>query len=1076
MRRFLTLFSMLMLCGVLAFAQSRVVSGKVTDESGNPVPFASVKVKGSRSGVSADAYGQYTIKVKDGDVLEVSGTGFKAKEVNVGTQTNITTSIEKGASSNLTEVVVTGAFNTKRTARSTSANAQVIGGEQLNTIRTPDINNALAGKVAGAQVRSQSAVALGRPTAVRLRGENGFGAGAGALYVVDGTIIPNGSEINPDDVEDMTVLQGPSAAALFGPEAKNGAIVITTKRARKSQKTLGVEINSAVQFDKVYITPNYQNSYAGGGVGDLIQYNWKPTHPAEWKTLDGKFFHDFTDDASWGPRMVGQEYIPWYAFYPGTKYTGKTANLNPQPNNARDYYNTGVTFTNNINMSKAGDGYNFRLSYTNLDVKGLVPTEYMKRHTLNFNTSIDLNAHFTLGANINYIAQDRNAESNDAYSNQSSGSFNQWFHRDLDMNIMREMRNVRSPNGVMTSWNHANPGAYDPADPNTFYKGNYWFNFYSYFDNVSNKDRRDRVFGDVSLTYKFNNDLRFRFTYRKQQLTTNAEFIQRSELENSGTQTSFNYYEGNNRASYGTNNTFSDRQNYEGLISYSKKIKDFSVNANAGIDILKTRTRAINANTVGGLNVQGLYSLTNSKSPINYGNTRNQYARRALFARADFGFRNYLFVEGTFRRDYISTQPVGVPIDSKSFGVSFVFSDLIKEQVPFLSFGKIRASWGEVIDALDIYQLNADYSVANQQWGTNFLMTTPDRLPTATLSGSVNQEKEIGIELRFLKNRLGISATYWNRVNDGFPVNASVNGASGISVLSLNAGRIDKEGIDLTVNLKPFLKKNFTWDINATWGLLKKNTITEIAPGLTRLVVASGAFSGSSSAYTVNEVGQRWGTMFGGGIKRLNGQPVLTDKGMFTREADVKFGSVLPDYTGGVQNSFTIKKNFIVNVNIDYSWGGKFFSLSDFWGSFSGLTARTATLNDRGIPIRDPVGNGGGVHVNGVDNTGKPVDYYVDAQTYYHQFRNGNISEASIYDLTFVKMRELSIGYKIPVSRLGRAGKYINNAVFSIISRNPWLIYSKTKDFDPSEISNVQGEDGQFPGTRSLGVNLKIGF
>jgi TonB-linked SusC/RagA family outer membrane protein len=1057
MRRFLTLLTMLLLCSILAFAQSRVVSGKVTDESGNPVPFASVKVKGSKSGVSADAYGQYTIKVKDNDVLEISGTGFKAKEVNVGTQTAITTAIEKGASSTLTEVVVTGAFNVKRTARSTSANAQVVSGDQLNTIRTPDINNALAGKVAGVQVRSQSAVALGRPTAIRLRGENGFGAGGGALYVVDGTIIPNGSEINPDDVEDMTVLQGPAAAALFGPDGKNGAIVVTTKRAKKSQKNLGVEINSAVQLDRIYITPNYQNTYAGGGVRDLIQYNWRTTHPAEWRSLDGKYFHDFTDDASWGPRMVGQEYIPWYAFYPGTQYTGKTASLTPRPNNARDYYNTGVTFTNNINLSKAGDGYNLRFSYTNLDVKGLIPTEYMKRHTLNFNTSFDLNSHFTVGANINYIAQDRNSEQNDSYSNQSTGSFNQWFHRNLDMGIMKEMRNVRSPNGILSTWNHGNPGSYDPADPGAFYKGNYWFNFYSYFDNVSNKDRRDRIFGDVSLTYKVNNDLRVRFTYRKQQLTTNAESFQTNALEASGSQTSFNYYEGNNKASYGTNNTYSDRQNYEGMIAYNKKIKDFSISATGIFDILKQRTRSINANTVGGLNVEGLYSLANSKNPINYGNGRTNYARRSLIGMATFGYKNYLFVDGTFRRDYISTEPVGKPIDAKSIGAAFVFSDLIKEQVPFLSFGKIRASWGEVVDALNIYQLNSDYVLATQQFNNNFLMTTPDRLPTPTLSGSVNQEKEIGIELRFLKNRLGIMATYWNRVNKSFPVDASVNGASGISVLSLNAGQIDKEGIDITLNLKPFVKANFMWDINATWGLLKKNTITEIAPGLNRLVVASGAFSGSSSAYTVNEVGQRWGMMFGGGIKRLNGQPVLTDKGLFIREAEVKFGSVLPDYTGGIQNSFVIKKNFVVNINIDYSWGGKFFSLSDFWGSFSGLTARTAVLNNKGIPVRDPVGNGGGVNVTGVDATGKPVEYYVDAQAYFRQFRNANISEASVYDLTFVKMRELSIGYRIPVNRLGRVGKYVNNAVFSVISRNPWLIYSKTKDFDPSEISNVQG-------------------
>ena len=252
--------------------------------------------------------------------------------------------------------------------------------------------------------------------------------------------------------------------------------------------------------------------------------------------------------------------------------------------------------------------------------------------------------------------------------------------------------------------------------------------------------------------------------------------------------------------------------------------------------------------------------------------------------------------------------------------------------------------------------------------------------------------------------------------------------------------------------------------------------MVSIFPGIDRLNLATGAFSGSSSAYAVNEVGQPWGQMFGGGIKRgANGQPELTAAGLYIRQAETKFGSVLPTYTGGVQNSFTLFKNFTMNVNIDYSYGGKFFALSDFWGTFSGLTARTATVNDKGNPVRDAVADGGGVHVFGVDATGKAVDYYVDAQTHYHQFRNNNISENSVYDMTFVKLRELSIGYKLPVDKLG-VGKFVKAAVFSVVSRNPVLIYSKVKGYDPSEISNVYGEDGQLPGTRSVGVNLKLSF
>ena len=1064
-----------MLCGVLAFAQSRVVTGKVTDIDGNPVSFASVKVKGTPTGVSADANGAYTLRVNPNDVLEISGASFKTIEVPVGTQNVLSSVLEKGTSGDLKEVVVTSAFGIKRTARSTGSNVQNLTGDQVNTIRQTNVNNALAGKVASAQVRSQSASKLGAETTIRLRGENGFGVGAGALYVVDGTIMPSGADINPDDVEDYSILQGPAAAALFGPDGSNGAVVITLKKAKKGAKGIGLEINAGVQFDKVYILPDYQNSYSGGASGDLIKYQYQAGQPIAWMALDGKYFHDYSDDASWGPRMAGQEHIPWYAWYPGSEYAYKTTKLTPQPTNVRDFWETGVTRTTNVAFSKATDNLNARVSYTNLDIKGITPTEYLRRHTLNANLTIDLSSRLTLGINLNYIAENKNTESDDGYANQSTGSFTQWFHRDLDMGKMRELRGLTSPEGVFASWNKNNPSAFTAGNPRKSWGGNYWYNMYQYFDNIDNSIRRDRLFGDVSLTYKINNDLKVKATYRKQMLTTNQEITYKSELEESANQMSFNPFEGNAFAAYGTGNTFSDRQNYEGLISYSKKYKSFQLNANAGFAVLKSKFRNINANTMGGLSAPGLYALANSKNPINYGNFRQNYIRRGVFIRADVGFRNYLFVEGTYRRDYTSAEPKGGFIDSKSGGLSFVFSDLIRNTVPFISYGKIRGSIGQLLNSLRAGQLLSDYTIGTQQWNGNILTTAPNRLVDPALQGAVNTEKEIGLEMRFWKNRFGFNVTYWDRTNKVFPVDVTVTGTTGYTAISKNAGELAKKGWDVTAFVKPVQSKNFDWDITAAWGYLTKNEVVSIFPGINRLPLARGAFSGSFAAYAVNQVGRQWGEMFGGGIKKINGQPILEADGRFVREADVNFGSVLPQYTGGVQNTFNVFKNFTVNVNIDYSYGGKFFSLSDFWGTFSGLTARTAGLNDKGIPVRDPVADGGGVHVFGVDATGKPMDMYVDAQAYWHQFQGKNIAENSIYDLTFVKLRELSIGYKVPVEKLG-IGKYVKTAIFSVVSRSPWLIYTKTKGFDPSEISNVYGEDGQLPGTRSVGVNLKLGF
>jgi TonB-linked SusC/RagA family outer membrane protein len=1089
MRRVASLTALFILLSIVATAQIRQLTGKVVDNKGKGISFASILIKGSGTGVQSDVNGDYNIRVKDGDILVISQAAYTSKEVPVGTASTLYTILEQKTGA-LTEVVVTSAFGIKRTARSTSSNAQVVTAEQLNTVRQTNINNALAGKVSGIQVRSQSSVALGAETNIRIRGEsNAGGTGSGPLYIVDGTVIPSSNDINPDDIEDISVLQGPQAAALFGPDAANGAIVITTRKSRKGAKGSGIDINSGVQFDKVYILPNYQNSYAGGGRSELTRFTWEPGMPDFWKALDGKFYPDYTDDASWGPRMAGQEYIPWYAWYPGSEYSGKTAKLQPQPNNARNFFNTGVTLFNNISFSKASENAGVRVSYTNLDQKGLIPTSYLKRHNLNLSATTDLNTHLTLSTNITYLTQKTNAENDAGYGNNSTGNFNSWFHRDLDMDKLRELRGLITPDGTLASWNHANPdGGFNPDNPNAFYRGNYWYNPYSYYDNISVINRRDRLFGDISLTYKFNNDLSLRGTYRKQQLTTNEERTIASILEYSGEQSSINNsYSGaaanNGKAYYGTAQTWANRNTFELVSTYRKKFKDFQLNSNAGIEIVNIGTKLITAGTNGGFNIPDLFTLTNSKNNVDYSNLRSQQKRRAIFARGDIGWKNTLFAEFVLRGDWSSVLPVGQGIFTNSLGGSFVFSDLVKEQIPWISFGKLRASYGTVTRLIDPYQLKLTYALATQSWNGNGLMGTPNTYSDPTLRGATAQTVEFGLDIRFIRNRLGLNITYYNSKDSKAPINTQLSGATGFTSLLANVGSTLRRGIDIQFNAKPIVARNFNWDFNATFSRILENTVTAIAPGVDQLIISGGAaFNGISPPVTVNAVGKPWGMMYGGGVKRINGQPVIdTDPnsnsyGQYVKADDlVYFGSVLPDYTGGVQNSFTVFKNFLFNINIDYQVGGKFFSLSDMWGSYSGLLARTAVLNDKGVPIRDAVADGGGVKTVGVDANGKPVSFYVEAQSYFHGLVENNIFDDYMYDLSFVKMRELSIGYRIPVNKLS-IGKYLTGATFSIVARNPWLIYAKTKDFDPSEISGVYGEDGQFPGTRSIGVNLKLSF
>ncbi|MBG0858282.1 MAG: SusC/RagA family TonB-linked outer membrane protein [Bacteroidales bacterium] len=1087
MKKLFLLIVLFVFAGVTTLlAQTRVITGTVTSavQGEGPIPGVTVMAKGTTIGALTDLNGRYSVTVPTtATTLVFSYVGYVTQEAEIAGRTVIDIVMESSIIG-LQEVIVTSGYGIRRTPKSSSALTQVVSGDKLAEVRQINVNNAIAGKVTGIQFRGQSAAALGRTGDIRLRGDGGFGTGSGILYVVDGTILPNSNDINLDDVEDVSVLSGPAASAILGSQGANGAIIITTKKARISGgRSMGVEVNAGVLASSVYILPNYQNDYAGGNVYDMYKYTWQTGDPEHWKTLDGKYYPDYSDDASWGPRMVGQEYIPWYAWYEGTQYTGKTAKLVPQPDNARDFYDTGWTWNNNVAFSKVGDGYNIRAVVGNIHVKGNIPTTNLSKTTLALKTSYDLTKRLTFGANVNFFTTYTQGEFDDGYSNQTTGSFNQWFHRDLDMNLMRELKDLRTPDGIWASWNHNNPSAWNPAKPLNFYGGNYWFNFYKWFDLVKMPSRADRLFGDVSLTYKIIEGLTARVTYRRQQNNTWSEQKFWTDLIKSSTQASGN--EGRVKGYYSSYTSYSNRENIEAILNFTRQVGDFRINANAGSDFFNYIGKSNSANTVNGLNIDNLFTIANSKDQPSISNSRSSEQYKALFLRGDVGYKDFVFAEFTLRNDWFSVLPPdNSSILSKSFGGSFVFSDLLK--LPFLSFGKLRAAWGEIPTAIGIFAYPGfAYGVGQYQWTGNFLMGTPDQLVDPNIHGAVKTQKEIGLELRFLDNRLGMTATYWDGTEKDIPLSVSIANYSGFSSKLLNTGEIAKQGFDMALNLKPLTLSNVSWDFNATFAYLIKNEVVKIAEGINQIVAVDNLWDTPNMVHAIN---QPWGELYGSGMVMHDGKPVLNDDGSYVVEANKYFGNVLPKYTGGIQNSVRFLKNFTFIANLDYQVGGKFFSLSDMWGTFSGLTAKTSGLNDKGNPIRDPVIDGGGVHIFGVVDVqdydvnpeGSPIyedaDFYVDAQTYYHNFFNLSCYDEFIYDLSYVKLRELSIGYTIPIEKISGLSKYIQGATISLVAQNPWLIYSSTKDFDPSEISSAQGESGQFPGIRSFGMNIKLNF
>lgn len=1069
MRKIASLLMATILCTTLVFAQSRTISGVVTDASGKSVPFASVTVKGTKNGVTADADGRFSIKgVSSGATLSITSAGFEDKDVSVGTSDNL--SISVASSGAMTEVVVTSAFGIKKAQRTTPYSSQVIKSEQLNITSNTNIVEALAGKIAGVQSRSQSNAKLNSEDFLRIRGGLSL-SDLGPIFVVDGTVV-NSFDINPDDVEDVTILKGANATALFGDRAAAGAIVINSKK-RGSKQGIGAEITQSVMSDAVYITPSYQNLYAGGASADLMKYTWRSGQPVEWKALDGKYFHDYTDDASWGPRMSGQEYIPWYAWFPGHKYSLKTAPLVAQPNNARDFFNKGLTTTTNASFTKSGPGSNIRVSYTNQNITGIIPSSSSIRHTLFTTASFDLNDHFSTGVNSTYTSQRIRGEFDDGYANNSSGSFTQWFHRNLDMGIMKELQDYKAPNGTLASWNlYTNP---DGATGYGDVIGNYWYNFYAYFKNQNNLQSRDRLYGDFFLQYRMNKNFNVKATIRKNQITTYYENITTSMLQKSAGQSGY-------LARYATGETYYKEYNYEALANYNNSFMSnrLSLNINVGANVLDIESKSAAIGTSNGLNVPDYYAINNSVAQPSVSNGRSQSKVNSLFFNGDLEWNNYASITFAVRNDWYSANPIdNVDLLSPSVGASFVFSEFTKSNLPWLNFGKVFGSWGKKPRPLSTYQNNFGYSTGAVLWNGNFLMGTPNGAVSPDLVGSTVSSYEAGIDLRFLKGRLGVNILYYNDDNNGEPLNVAVSGVSGFTSVAQNAVRIQREGLELQINASPVKGKNLNWDISTTFGYSIKNPVVDIFGVPTGRVLLAGGSFGTRFARAFQEKGKDWGQLIGGGIKRnAEGKMVINPaSGAYDVDADKHWGSVLPKYTGGFINTLNYK-NLMLTVSFDYQIGGKFFSLSEMWGNFSGLLDETAAINDKGKNIRDAVANGGGVHVVGVSSVDEKtvVDKYVEAQDYFHQFYYGTIAEPFIHDLTFLKVREASLSYRIPVKNLGKIGKNLQGATFSVTARNPWIIYRESKNFDPSEISGVQGEDGQLPSVRSIGASLKLSF
>ena len=679
MRRILTTLTVLLAFVVASYAQ-REISGKIADEKGNALIGASVTETGTNNGTITDENGMFSLQVSPGaKSLEVSYIGYSERTIELGVSNTIEIQLSEGAA--LNEIIVTG-LGISRSEKAIPYSVQKVDGEDLAITRQINVNNALAGKVSGVQVRSQSGVNLSGDASIRIRGAGSINDKA-PLYIVDGTPVDKASDINVDDIESSTVLKGPNAAALYGQRGDAGVILITTKRGSSNATGIGIDVNVSNMWNSVYILPKYQNSYAGGGSSELLLFTWKPGMPEDWKALNGKYYHDYEDDASWGPRMVGQEYIPWYAWYPGSKYSFKTDKLNPNPSNVRDFYEMGNTLNTNVAFSKSSENFKMRISYTNQRLKGILYNSKQNKNVLSGNFEANLSKKLVVSTNINYSILKTQGEFNDDYSNQSSGSFNQWFHRDIDMSKIRELSNLRSPDGNLASWNHFNPDKILDG-PRNFYSGNYWYSYHTYFDNIENLNGREKLYGNVGLTYKITDKLKIAGYLRKDQSFGTSEVKIPQIIENSALQTGI-------KATYAASDFMKKEHNYEVLATYADRFfsDKLSFELNGGGNIRKDQFYSFGSSTRDGLVVPDLFTFSNSKTAAIPSNARLAKEVRSLFLRGSLGFNSWAYLDFSARNDWSSA----LPKDNNSYlypsvGGSIIFTEFIKN-TNILNYGKI---------------------------------------------------------------------------------------------------------------------------------------------------------------------------------------------------------------------------------------------------------------------------------------------------------------------------------------------------------------------------------------------------
>ncbi|MFN7539473.1 MAG: SusC/RagA family TonB-linked outer membrane protein [Bacteroidota bacterium] len=1067
-----------------------LVKGKVVSGEGNlPLSGAIITVKNSKKSVTSDAKGEFSIQANNGDVLEVRSLGYNTAEQKFsGGSISFTLT---ALSNELNEVVVT-ALGIKKEKKKLGYAIQEVKGEDLTVARETNVVNQLSGKVAGVTVIA-SPSGVGGSSRVTIRGERSLDLNKNQpLFVVDGVPISNSVSgasgrgnleidfgngagfINPDDIESMSVLKGPAASALYGSRAANGVILIKTK-AGKKQKGLGIEFSTNTTFETPLKLPKYQTVYgqgngnggpfafgngAGGGLTDGTDEGWGPA-------FNGQSYAQYNS-----PRTLNGQVIP---FLGGDLNAPAGSVITPtlweaEKDNLKNFLQTGKTITNNVAFVGGNSDGDFRLSYTGINQIGMIPNTDLKRNTFSLSGGYKLSSKLTARAFVSYIVGESDNRPSISYGTESiMYLFNCWLPASVRLRDMKRLWQPGLENVRQFGWNY-----------------NYHDNPYLTLYKNTNGQLYNRILGNVSLKYDFTDWLSL-------QLRTATDWSnERREYRRAFSTQRFPF------GQYRETNIVNEERNSDFLLTASKEISsDFAFSATFGGNAMQQTSR-FNEAVAGQLNVPEIYSLNNSR--IALVNEQSNVGKRinSLYGSAGVSYKNKIFIDFTGRNDWSSA--LTLPEDLRTFGIednsyfysSVAVSAIISEMVKlpkYLSYLKVRGSFAQVGNDTDPFAYTQTFN-RSEPFGSSQIYGETSSLANLNLKPEISNSYEFGTEAKFFGNRFGIDFTYYNSRTRNQILAIPLSNTSGYTSRRINAGLITNYGVEMMLTGTPIKKKDFVWDAFLNFSA-NRSKVLELSDGLTNYVMASRRVTVEA------RVGERMGSMFGIGFARVqstdrnapyydasgqySGQMVFGTNGRPIRTTNrIYLGNYNPDWLLGIGNSFTFK-GIKLSVLFDTRQGGKLYSETQTVGREGGIIMETlegrANGYDLSLPGNGVVGQGVVQNSNG---TFSPNTTKVTAREWHTAWTAGrNIAEGVMFDASFVKLREVQIGYSFP-------DKWFKKTPFravnlSLVGRN-LMVWDNVPHVDPENMSYSGGtalpgiENMSMPTTRSYGLNLSFKF